>query len=180
MSAAAVERRAAAAARRRREQEEEEMTLMNTDPSGAVEYKIIRSATGAFKDPAKFRAALDEEARAGWELVEKLDNSRARLRRSTECRKGDTGLGQDPYRTQVGISEGRPGHRDCGRSLGRPGAAHRCGGGYGGDAALAEVKTPNQPLKQTAALLPWLRGIPTFEGRPLLNLGVSTHGERPP
>ena len=74
MSAAAA---AAAAARRRREQEEEEMTLMNTDPSGAVEYKIIRSATGAFKDPAKFRAALDEEARAGWELVEKLDNSGA-------------------------------------------------------------------------------------------------------
>ena len=81
------------------------MTLMNTDPSGAVEYKIIRSATAGFRDPARFRAALDEEARAGWELVEKLDNSRARLRRSTECRKGDAGLGQDPYRTHVGISE---------------------------------------------------------------------------
>src|SRR4051794_4886100 len=102
MSAAAA---AAAAARRRREQEEEEMTLMNTDPSGAIEYKIIRSATGAFKDPARFRAALDEEARAGWELVEKLDNSRARLRRATECRKRDAELGQDPYRTQVGMSE---------------------------------------------------------------------------
>lgn len=103
MSAAAA---AAAAARRRREQEEEEMTQMNTDPSGAVEYKILRSATGAFKDPAWFRAALDAEARAGWELVEKLDNSRARLRRSTECRQRDADLSQDPYRTQVGISEG--------------------------------------------------------------------------
>ncbi len=103
MSAGAA---AAAAARRRREQEEEEdMTLMNTEPSGAIEYKIIRSATGAFKDPAKFRAALDEEARAGWELVEKLDNSRARLRRSTECRKRDADVGQDPYRIQVGMSE---------------------------------------------------------------------------
>lgn len=103
MSAGAA---AAAAARRRREQEEEEeVTLMNTDPTGAVEYKIIRSATGGFKDPAKFRAALDEEARAGWELLEKLDNSRARLRRLTECRKRDAELGQDPYRTQVGISE---------------------------------------------------------------------------
>ena len=97
---------AAAAALLRREHEEEEVTLMNTDPSGAVEYKIIRSATGAFKDPAKFRAALNEETLAGWELVEKLDNSRARLRRSTECRKGDARLGQDPYRTQVGITEG--------------------------------------------------------------------------
>ena len=82
------------------------MSLMNTDPSGAVEYKIIRSATGAFKDPAKFRAALDGEARAGWELVEKLDNARARLRRSSECRKNDAGLGHDPYRTQIGIGEG--------------------------------------------------------------------------
>lgn len=96
---------AAAAARRKQEEEEEEMTLMNTDPSGAVEYKIIRHSLGGFKNPAKFRAALDEEARAGWELVEKLDNSRARLRRSTECRKNDSGLGQDPYRTQVGISD---------------------------------------------------------------------------
>jgi hypothetical protein len=81
------------------------MTLMNSDPSGEFEYKIIRSAMGAFKDPSKFRAALDEEARAGWELLEKLDNSRARLRRSTDCRNGDAGLGQDPYRTQVGITE---------------------------------------------------------------------------
>ena len=97
---------AAAAARRRREEEEEEMTLMSTDPSGSVEYKIIRSATGGFRDPVWFRAVLAEEAKAGWELVEKLDNSRARLRRSTEWRKGDTELGQDPYRTQVGISEG--------------------------------------------------------------------------
>ena len=106
MSAASSGAAAAAAARRKREQEEEEMTLMNSDPSGEFEYKIIRSVTGAFKDPTKFRAALDEEARAGWELLEKLDNSRARLRRSTDCRNGDAGLGQDPYRTQVGISEG--------------------------------------------------------------------------
>lgn len=81
------------------------MTMANTDPSGAFEYKIIRSVTGAFKDPAKFRSALDEEARAGWELVEKLDNSRARLRRSIECRKRDADLGQDAYRTQIGMSE---------------------------------------------------------------------------
>jgi hypothetical protein len=96
---------AAAAARQRLEHEEEDMTLMNTDPSGNVEYKIIRSVTGAFKNPAKFRAFLEEEARAGWDLVEKLDNNRARLRRPIECRKRDAELGQDPYRTQVGTSE---------------------------------------------------------------------------
>ena len=57
---------AAAAARRRREQEEEEMTLMYTDPSGTIEHKIIRSATGAFKDPIKFRAALFSISAACW------------------------------------------------------------------------------------------------------------------
>jgi hypothetical protein len=97
---------AAAAAKRKRDQEEEEeMTPSNTDPSGAVEYKIIRSATGAFRDPAKFRAALEEEARAGWDLVEKLDDSRARLRRSVAWRQKDGELSQDPYRIQVGMSK---------------------------------------------------------------------------
>jgi hypothetical protein len=86
-------------------EEEEEVTSFNTDPSGAVEYKIIRSATGAFKDPAKFRAALEEEAQAGWDLVEKLDNSRARLRRSVSFRQKDGEFSQDPYRISVGISE---------------------------------------------------------------------------
>jgi hypothetical protein len=97
---------AAAAARQQRDQEEEEeVTPFNTDPSGAVEYKIIRSATGAFKNPAKFRAALEEEARAGWELVEKLDDSRVRLRRSVIWRQKDGELSQDPYRIKVGLSE---------------------------------------------------------------------------
>src|SRR5205807_8364276 len=71
-----------------------------------VTYNIIHSVSRAIKEPAKIRAALYEDARAGWDKVEKLDNYRARLRRSTECRKRDAGLGQDPYRTQVGISEG--------------------------------------------------------------------------
>jgi hypothetical protein len=96
---------AAAAARRKRQQEEEEVTPFNTDPCGAVEYKIIRSATGAFKDPAKFRAALEEEARAGWELVEKLDDARARLRRAVAWRQKDGELDYDPYRIRVGLSE---------------------------------------------------------------------------
>jgi hypothetical protein len=96
---------AAAAAAERAREEEEEVTPFNTDPSGEVEYKIIRSATGAFKNPAKFRAALEEEARAGWELVEKLDNSRARLRRSVAWREKDGGLSQDPYRITVGMSQ---------------------------------------------------------------------------
>ena len=97
----------AAAAKRKRdlEREEEEVTPLNSDPSGAVEYKIIRSAAGGFKKPEKFRAALEEEARAGWELVEKLDDSRVRLRRSIVWRQKDGELAQDPYRIKVGIRD---------------------------------------------------------------------------
>ena len=97
---------AAAAAKRARDyEEEEEVTPLNSDPSGATEYKIIRSATAAFKNPAKFRAALEQEARAGWELVEKLDDARVRLRRSISWRQKDGELSQDPYRTKVGMSD---------------------------------------------------------------------------
>lgn len=89
----------------REHEAEEEEGPMHADPSGAVEYKIIRSAGKVFKDPAKFRAALAEEARAGWELAEKLDDGRARLRRPVACREQDAGLEQDAYRTQVGPGE---------------------------------------------------------------------------
>jgi hypothetical protein len=95
----------AAAAVAQRVREEEEVTPFDTDPSGAVEYKILRSVTGAFKNSAKFWAALEEEARAGWELVEKLDDSRARLRRSVAWRQNDGELAQDPYRITVGMSK---------------------------------------------------------------------------
>lgn len=100
---------AAAAIRRRMEQEEEEMMTpyQSQDLSGDWEFKILRSVTGAFRKPEKLKAALDQEARAGWALVEKFDNSRIRLKRPASARSGDGALGFDPYRTQVGMSEGR-------------------------------------------------------------------------
>ena len=104
-AAGAAAAAAAAAKRQRDQEEEEEVTPLNSDPSGAVEYKIIRSATSAFKNPAKLRATLEEEARAGWELVEKLDDSRVRLRRSIAWRQKDGELSQDPYRIRIGMSE---------------------------------------------------------------------------
>ena len=98
---------AAAAAKRKRDQEEEEeMTPHQPTASETFEYKIIRSATGAFKHPAKFKAALEEEARAGWDLFEKLDCSRARLRRPIACRQMDAELTQVPYRTVIGVGQG--------------------------------------------------------------------------
>ena len=69
------------------------------------EFKILRSATGVFKDPAVMQRYLAEEAQAGWTLVEKFDNSRIRLKRPAAARQQDTQCTFDPYRTRVGISE---------------------------------------------------------------------------
>jgi hypothetical protein len=105
MSAGAAS--AAAAQARRICQEEEEMTPYNQQELNENwEFKIVRSATNAFKDPEKIRAILEEEGRAGWVLVEKFDNGRMRLKRPQGARAGDATLGFDPYRTYVGMSEG--------------------------------------------------------------------------
>lgn len=90
----------AQAQKQQREREEEEVSTPTDGPE--VEYKIIRNSFGAFKDPDKFRAALAEEARCGWQLVEKFDDNRVRLRRPISCRAADAESEQDPYRTRVG------------------------------------------------------------------------------
>lgn len=98
---------AAAAAERHRQmcQEEEEMTTYSPqDLAGEWEFKILRSASCAFKKPEQLRQFLDEEARAGWVLVEKFDDSRLRLKRLATARERDGKLDVDPYRTFVGAS----------------------------------------------------------------------------
>ena len=69
------------------------------------EFKILRSMTRAFKNPNKMREILDEEARAGWLLVEKFDDGRLRLKRPASARANDQLLSADPYRTYVGYTE---------------------------------------------------------------------------
>ena len=71
---------------------------------GEWEFKIVRSETGAFRQPENFQRLLDEEAVAGWQLMEKLDNKRVRLKRHVSSRSNDMMLPQgiDPYRTQFG------------------------------------------------------------------------------
>ncbi|MBK7256318.1 MAG: hypothetical protein IPI01_00530 [Ignavibacteriae bacterium] len=96
---------AAAAKRRREQQEEEDMTGYTTDDVHGWEFKIVRSMFGSFRDPEKVRRLLEEEARAGWELIEKFDDSRIRLKRRTERRSNDAMLGYDAYRTTYGIPE---------------------------------------------------------------------------
>jgi hypothetical protein len=106
MSAAGSSAAAAAARRRLLEEEEQRMTAYEPrDLAEDWEFKILRSMTSAFKNPNKMREILDEEASAGWVLVEKFDNGRLRLKRPASARAKDQLLSVDPYRTYVGYTE---------------------------------------------------------------------------
>ncbi len=99
---------AAAAAERKRRIEEEEMTTYTPqDLSGEWEFKILRSMTGAFKNPQRLKEILEQERQAGWEFVEKFDNDRIRLKRPASARIEDASRSIDPYRSYVGPSEGQ-------------------------------------------------------------------------
>ncbi len=99
----------AAAAKRRQEQQEEEekKTGYRQEDIQGWEFKIVRSMFGRFSNPTILRKVCDEEARAGWEMIEKFDNSRIRFKRKVDRRHSDPTLGYDAYRTAYGIGEGR-------------------------------------------------------------------------
>lgn len=80
------------------------MTAYSQGDLDGWEFKILRSATAKFKRPDMLRTYLDEEAGNGWELVEKFDDSRIRLKRKTEHRDRDRDARTDPYRTFVGMT----------------------------------------------------------------------------
>ncbi len=96
---------AAAAAKKRRE--EEEMSGYKTDDLKGWEFKIVRSNTGKFRNLEAVNRLCQEEAQAGWEMLEKFDDQRIRFKRRTEKRSMDAHLPNDPYRTSVGMSENR-------------------------------------------------------------------------
>ena len=99
---------AAAAAAEAARQEEEEMTPYSPkDLAEDWEFKILRSVTNKFRDPVSLHSALQEEARAGWILVEKFDDTRVRLKRPASARAKDASVSFDPYRTWVGMSQTR-------------------------------------------------------------------------
>lgn len=97
----------AAAAAREQQREEEVMTPYAAQDLDGWEFKIVRSATGKFRNPEFLRQVSLDEAKAGWEILEKFDNYRVRFKRRTDNRYGDTGTGSDPYRTTVGATEAR-------------------------------------------------------------------------
>ena len=69
------------------------------------EFKIVRSLTAAFRNPAALEKLRQEEAQAGWVMVEKFDNARIRFKRPVGARENDSRLpqGVDPYGTYYGI-----------------------------------------------------------------------------
>jgi hypothetical protein len=105
VSSAAAAGAAAAAARRRREEEEEMTGYSERDLAEGWEFKFVRSSTGSFRRPEYLRGVLEEEARAGWTLLEKFDNGRIRLKRPASARRAEAGGGIDPYRSHVGIGD---------------------------------------------------------------------------
>jgi len=91
-------------------QEEEDMTnYAQDDLKDDWEFKIVRSDTSAFRRPEVLNRLLEEEARAGWVMLEKLDDSRVRLKRPRSARSRDAYLPPDvdPYRTQYGATATR-------------------------------------------------------------------------
>jgi hypothetical protein len=109
-TSAATSAATAAAARKAAQmrQEEEEMTAYQSNDMDGWEFKIVRANSRKFKSAETIRILCEEEAPAGWEMVEKFDDSRIRFKRRTNMRARDQYLpagSVDPYRTLVGTSE---------------------------------------------------------------------------
>lgn len=68
------------------------------------EYKVLTSNTPAFSSREKMQRILEEEAQAGWRLVEKYDNFKIRVERDVSARENDANCPFDPYRTTVGVN----------------------------------------------------------------------------
>ena len=96
----------AAAEKRRQmlfaEEEEDIAQYTRDDLQKDWEFKIVRSGTGAFRKPEALNKLIEEEARAGWVMLEKFDDSRVRFKRPRSARAKDAFLPDDvdPYRTQ--------------------------------------------------------------------------------
>ena len=70
------------------------------------EFKIVRGRGQVFRDPVRLQQLCEEEAEAGWILLEKLDDSRVRFKRPIAMRQivKPEFLSFDPYRCQYGSS----------------------------------------------------------------------------
>lgn len=85
------------------EEEQDRTPYTEEDLMENWEFKIIRSARGRFDDPAFLARILQEEALAGWRLLEKFDGGRVRLKRlaGQQFDAAEFPAGYDPYRTVI-------------------------------------------------------------------------------
>ena len=83
------------------------MTSYNPRDLEGWEFKIVRANTRKFKDREAVRQLCEEESKAGWEMIEKFDDTRIRFKRKIENRSRDQHLDIDPYRSEVGLSQGK-------------------------------------------------------------------------
>lgn len=70
------------------------------------EFKIVRANRDLFRNQAVLQQLCKEEAKAGWILLEKLDDRRVRFKRLIALRNvlDETQLPHDPYRSYYGSS----------------------------------------------------------------------------
>ena len=94
-----------AAKKRQQEEEEQRMTQYNAEDLNGWEFKIVHSTFGKFRNAEVISRLMEEEARNGWEMVEKFDDYRIRFKRRTDKRALHSGGGVDPYRTNYGTSQ---------------------------------------------------------------------------
>jgi hypothetical protein len=86
-----------------RVEEEDRTPYTERDLMEEWEFKIVRCTHPSFVRPEFLKALLDQEAEAGWQLVEVFDAQRVRLKRLTSQRTVDWSRpeGCDPYRLYV-------------------------------------------------------------------------------
>ena len=81
--------------------------LLQRDPRlVGWEFKIVRAQGNLFRHPEHFQTLCEEEAEAGWILLEKLDDNRVRFKRPIAMRQiiNPDFLNFDPYRSHYGNS----------------------------------------------------------------------------
>lgn len=90
--------------RQLQQREEEDLTpYSEAELMDNWEFKIVRCPGPLFDQPAFLDKVLREEAVAGWQLVEKFDGMRVRLKRvAGQHSQAELPPGYDPYRTTVG------------------------------------------------------------------------------
>jgi hypothetical protein len=88
----------------KKQRQEEALDRLQQEYGPDWEFKVMDGIGLIFARREKIQEIVDQEARAGWELVTRLDEGEIVLRRPISARAQDPLLSPDvdPYRTEVG------------------------------------------------------------------------------